>query len=449
MTEEFTLDAMANDWYPKARQVSSFIMDTEPQPLISVVIPSYNYGRYLEGTIRSVLNQTWRNLQLIVVDNASTDDSLAIARRFLSDPRVEVLEIHENRGPVPAWNLGFQQVRGEWFAMLPADDFFELDKFEKQMAYVQAHPEVNMLATYVRQVDDAGKPAEKSWIEPVVNQQLDFHQPEVWEWTHHFCIPTAIYRTDLCRRVGPLSVGLHSVVDIEFHVRLMRHGGEARVLPEKLTNYRWHTTNQSGKKNQQTAHQWIYFHITQFLPWVEERGLLTEERFSQSLHKLFIQPYFRECSIGEVAAFLECYRAWREFSQLWPDYASFSQYAESYGSSKSTSNALMLTLAEGVLKSSAIMLNVALGPEYAHWLEYLKDDKAAAGEIRNRFMMTHPYRPRGFKRGCRTLMNLSDIVVIYRPSMQLGRSLKKCIQKVRSLFGSRKAEDRTLTRDGP
>lgn len=411
------------------------------EPLISIVIPSYNYGRYLAGTIRSVLGQSYKNLQLIIVDNASTDDSLEIARGFLSDPRVELLQIHENRGPVPAWNLGFQHVRGEWFAMLPADDFFELNKFEKQMAYVRAHPEVNMLSTYVRQVDDAGNPAAKPWIEPVVNQQLDFHQPEVWEWTHHFCIPTAIYRTELCRRVGPLSVGLHSVVDIEFHLRLMRNGGEARVLPEQLTNYRWHTTNQSGKKNQQTAHQWIYFHITQFLPYLQERGLLTEERFVQTLQGLYIQPYFQECSIGEAAAFLECFRAWKDFSRLWPDYASFCQHVASYGNGDAPCDAVMLALTEEVLKISAFKKDMNLGRQYKQWIKSvskMQDARRAGDQVidaKNRFMIPHPYK--GRKDGLRPMINIFNLVIINRPAFRMGRFIKEHLRKALASFRSK------------
>ena len=78
---------------------------TNPQngnPLISVVIPLYNYGRYIENTVASVLGQTYGNVQLIVVDNASTDDGAARVAA-IKDPRLTLLHITENHGPIPAW----------------------------------------------------------------------------------------------------------------------------------------------------------------------------------------------------------------------------------------------------------------------------------------------------------------------------------------------------------
>jgi len=413
-------------------------MDSSRQPLVSIVIPSYNYGTFLANTIQSVLGQTYKNLELIIVDNASTDNSLEIARGFASDPRVKILQIEVNNGPVPAWNLGFEHVRGEWFAMLPADDYFEASKIEKQIEYIRLHPEVSMLSTYVRQVDENGRPSEMPWIEPVVNIQADFNTPDLWDWEHHFCIPTAIYRTDLCRLVGPLSGGLHSVVDIEFHVRLMRKGAVAHVLPEQLTNYRWHSRNQSGKKNQNTAHQWVYYQITQFLPFVEEKGLLTSELQTRSLNKFFSQFYFRECSIREVAAFLECFASWRDFSRRFPDYQSFSVFVEHYAESGGEAVPAMLVLSEEALKHRSATADAYVKRAYRPWLKDAMrevEKRRACGDIPAQASMTdisYPYKARSSKR---LLLNVFGLFEIHRPSIRIGRTLSFLFRRVRKFFG--------------
>ncbi len=89
-----------------------------PQPLVSVVIPAYNAAGYLAPTIESVLAQTYRPIEVLVVDDGSSDDTVAIARSF-GDP-VRVIE-QENRGPAGARNTGFAGARGDIIALLDAD----------------------------------------------------------------------------------------------------------------------------------------------------------------------------------------------------------------------------------------------------------------------------------------------------------------------------------------
>jgi glycosyltransferase involved in cell wall biosynthesis len=390
-------------------------MDSSRQPLVSIVIPSYNYGTFLANTIQSVLGQTYKNLELIIVDNASTDNSLEISRGFASDPRVKILQIEVNNGPVPAWNLGFEHVRGEWFAMLPADDYFEASKIEKQIEYIRLHPEVTMLSTYVQQVDENGSPSKNPWIEPVVNLQADFKNPDLWDWEHHFCIPSAIYRTDLCRLVGTLSGGLHSVVDIEFHVRLLRKGGVAQVLPEKLTNYRWHGLNQSGKKNQNTAHQWVYYQITQFMPYADEKGLLSVELETRSLKKFLSQFYVQECSVREVAAFLECFSSWRDFSRRFASYYEFCVFVEQYTLIPGTAAPTMLVLAERAL--------------------------AAENALPTEEALVHRSEPKISKR---PFIKFFGALVLYRPSIQFGRKLRLSLGHLAKSFRRGKVKQ-----DGP
>jgi glycosyltransferase involved in cell wall biosynthesis len=105
------------------------------QPLVSIIIPAYNTGRYLEPTIRSALDQTWPHTEVIVVDDGSTDGSLEVARRF-SGPRLRVIA-QPNRGSCAARNTGAQAARGDYLQFLDHDDLLAPEKIEKQLAHWQ------------------------------------------------------------------------------------------------------------------------------------------------------------------------------------------------------------------------------------------------------------------------------------------------------------------------
>lgn len=99
-------------------------------PLVSIIIPAYNTGPYLEPTIRSALDQTWPHTEVIVVDDGSTDGSLDVARRF-EGPRLRVVT-QQNRGSCAARNAGVHAARGEYLQFLDHDDLLAPDKLAKQ-----------------------------------------------------------------------------------------------------------------------------------------------------------------------------------------------------------------------------------------------------------------------------------------------------------------------------
>jgi glycosyltransferase involved in cell wall biosynthesis len=101
------------------------------QPLVSILIPCYNADRWLAETIESALAQTWENKEIIIVDDGSTDGSLAIAQRFES-PQVKVIH-QENQGQSASENRALQEAQGDFIQYLDADDLLALDKIERQV----------------------------------------------------------------------------------------------------------------------------------------------------------------------------------------------------------------------------------------------------------------------------------------------------------------------------
>jgi glycosyltransferase involved in cell wall biosynthesis len=103
-----------------------------PLPLVSIIIPVYNSAKYLAETIQSALNQTWPDIELVLINNGSTDNSLAIAESFGSE-KLKIFS-QENKGAGGARNRGLQEAKGDYIQFLDADDLLSPDKIEKQVA---------------------------------------------------------------------------------------------------------------------------------------------------------------------------------------------------------------------------------------------------------------------------------------------------------------------------
>lgn len=112
-------------------------------PLVSVIIPTYNSAKFLSRAIGSVLGQTYRNLELIIVDDASTDGTLAIIRGYAEkDPRITYIVLEKNSGgPVAPINRGLGVARGEFIAFLDHDDEWLPEKLQEQVAVLQSSPD--------------------------------------------------------------------------------------------------------------------------------------------------------------------------------------------------------------------------------------------------------------------------------------------------------------------
>ena len=123
-------------------------------PRVSVVIPSYNYGRYLAAAIESVLAQTYSNVEVIVVDDGSTDDSAEVLRRY--GDRLRCLR-QPNGGVSAARNHGIRESSGEFIAFLDADDLWHPEKLERQLPLFK-NPRVGMVHCGVQYVDAEGRP---------------------------------------------------------------------------------------------------------------------------------------------------------------------------------------------------------------------------------------------------------------------------------------------------
>ena len=130
--------------------------DTTLFPKVSVVIPTYNQARFVKDAVDSVLTQTYQDFELIVADDGSTDNTAEILKSYQQDSRVRCLfEIHTDRCTTK--NIGIKSARGRYIAFLDSDDVWLPEKLEKQIAFLDQHPEIALVHGFVEMIDSTGR----------------------------------------------------------------------------------------------------------------------------------------------------------------------------------------------------------------------------------------------------------------------------------------------------
>lgn len=136
------------------------------EPLVSIVTPCYNSEKYIRQTIESVLNQTYKNFEMIIVDDVSTDKSVEIIKEYQEkDSRIKLIEAKEKIGASGARNLALREMKGKFVAFLDSDDLWAKEKLEKQVKFMQ---ENNVLFSYTDYgyVDEEGNVLDMIRISP-------------------------------------------------------------------------------------------------------------------------------------------------------------------------------------------------------------------------------------------------------------------------------------------
>ncbi len=199
------------------------------QPLVSVVIPSYNYGAYVGHAVDSALAQTYSHVEVIVVDDGSKDDT----RERLTHYGNRIRYVYqENQGLSAARNTGIREARGDYVAFLDSDDTFHPRKLELQFAYLMKHPEVDLIATEM--VSD--EPIQ--WMEVADSEvPATVISLEAMAIKPRFAPSSVVAHKKCFDAVGTFDTALRSVEDREMWLRIATQFTMARIdLP--LTWYR-------------------------------------------------------------------------------------------------------------------------------------------------------------------------------------------------------------------
>lgn len=215
------------------------------QPLVSVIIPTCNSAHYLPATLDAVFAQTWRDFEVLVVDDASTDDTEASLSPYRE--RIRLLRRDERGGPARARNQALREARGEFIAFVDADDLWLPSKLERQVAWLQEHPDDAVVFTDYSVFDEAGCLSESKKEEcGGIPQGRIFHDLLFGRFV---AMSTVMLRRSCLDKVGLFDEELTGAEDYNLYLRLA-HDYSFGFLDEVLLDKRWHEGNLSHNYGQ-------------------------------------------------------------------------------------------------------------------------------------------------------------------------------------------------------
>lgn len=270
------------------------------RPLVSVVIPVYNAEAYLERAIDSVLTQTYPSVEVLAVDDGSTDASGAMLDALAErDPRVRVFH-GENGGISVARNVGLAHMRGDYMSLLDADDWFLPDKLERQVDALEARPDVDLAYSDYQEIDEASGAVfdVPRGLPPVPFPDLLVYRP----WFAPF-VP--LLRRRLVEAVGGFDVTMRAAEDWDYWYRCVLHsdfvyapgnagfyrlhGGQLHKQRDRMrTAQRQFAHKHFGSDRRRHRSMMAYFHLSEAKHAKGERDYLGVAshlaRFALSVH---------------------------------------------------------------------------------------------------------------------------------------------------------------------
>lgn len=211
--------------------------------LISVIICNYNYGHFIAEAIESVLNQTYTNFELIIVDDGSTDNSREVINSY-TDSRIQTI-FQENGGQAAAFNAGFTATKGEIIAFLDSDDWWEVKKLETIIKWHQFLNEDYAVLQHNLNIWDNGKTTPYKLILPAGNCFDEMRRSSRID----FFVPTSglVFRKEILDKIFPIPNQLRICADA-YIMRSAFIFGQVYSIPNTLGFYRKHNNSVFGNK---------------------------------------------------------------------------------------------------------------------------------------------------------------------------------------------------------
>lgn len=220
---------------------------------VSVITPSYNSAKYIGKTIDSILSQSYENLELIIVDDCSSDDSLAVIKNYIkNDSRVKLYRLSKNSGAAVARNTGIQHAQGKFIAFLDSDDTWDSDKLEKQIEFMLTNDYAFTYTAY-HKINENGEYLSK------VNIPVKTSYDGLLKTCVIGCL-TAIYDAE---KLGKITFPLiRKRQDFALWLQILKKIPFAYGLDEDLASYTVRNDSISANKFKAAQYNWhLYRHI--------------------------------------------------------------------------------------------------------------------------------------------------------------------------------------------
>jgi glycosyltransferase involved in cell wall biosynthesis len=214
-------------------------------PLVTCIVPCFNGARYLAETIESILAQTHRPLEMIVVDDGSTDESPRIVRSY-----GDAVHYHrrENGGPGAAYNTGLGLATGDFIAFLEQDDLWLPDKTRRQLAEFEANPELGYCVGHIQNF----------WIRELEEEARRYRDLPVMQPVPGYVVQTLMVRPATFETVGHFAESLRYACASDWFLRATESGTAGLLIRDVVTRRRLHETNFSRLNRAASREQFLH-----------------------------------------------------------------------------------------------------------------------------------------------------------------------------------------------
>ena len=225
-------------------------------PLVSILIPSYNSGEYIESTLESISNQTYTNLEILVMDDCSTDRTMEIAQRIQEDDkRIRIIRNERNLGITGNMNKGISLCNGKYVAILDGDDWAYPYRIEKQVEAMESNKKVVLCSGYM-DICDEDLNIQNRRKYPLTDKEIRRAIVRYDPISH----PSSMWRRDALLKTNLYSENFPICRDYDLIVRISEFGEYINV-PESLIKYRVRESSETGKRIRQTQMYSFYIQM--------------------------------------------------------------------------------------------------------------------------------------------------------------------------------------------
>jgi len=211
---------------------------------ISVIMSVYNSEKFIGPAIESILNQSFKDFELIIVDDGSTDNSVNEIEKYIDDTRIKLYK-NDHVGLVRQLNFALAKAKGIYIARMDADDISIHSRFEIQLEFLQKNKDIVLVGSNIRHIDDIGKII-KLIEYPESHYNIE-HQMPVFS---SFCHPTILSYTSIIKKLGGYNNKYESAEDHALFLEMLEKGYKMYNIQKYLLNYRIHTDSVTSLNNQ-------------------------------------------------------------------------------------------------------------------------------------------------------------------------------------------------------
>ncbi len=235
--------------------------------MVSILLCTYNRENLIRETIDSILAQTYKDFELLIVDDGSTSEEAKEILKSYKDERIRLFLCEENKFYCRAANFGISQMKGDYLAMADSDDLWYPTKLERQMEYLEEHPECGACFTYAEIIDENGEPAAEDFPDTAARFSTSFATSG--EWMRNFlrdgnrlCHPSAVIPVWMIEKIGGFNLVLCQGADLDMWFRILREA-PIYVMQEYLIKFRCHRNpqNQISGGNELKAARFMNEHM--------------------------------------------------------------------------------------------------------------------------------------------------------------------------------------------